>query len=1524
MKKVLSGMLSLAVAAGGFTGCIGVSAQDAELVSNGSFENGVCDPWTSFCGSDIAVSSEEAHGGSSSMKITSREASNAGAIVNLSGGSIVPGETYKVSAWVKYNEGPDSLGYNIIMVTNDSSANASYKLVANAVAAKGEWTLIETEYEVPSELDTVSQAQFYFETAVASDNIYYDFYVDDISIMSMGDSDAKPARAKTPGRTNPLMGYDFGADPFAMEYNGRLYVYMTADAFTYDENGEPAQNSYGAIHTIKVISSEDLINWTDHGEIPVGGKVLENGAAKWASNSWAPSVVHKTIDGKEKFFLYFADNASGIGVLESDSPVGPFVDPIGKPIVNGDTPGAEGVVWMFDPVVFIDDDGQAYMYFGGGIPDADHDGTSTAEEILHPKSARVIKLGDDMTSTEGEAVMIDSPGILEDSGIHKYNDKYYYSYCTNFSTDGLEDTNGMTYPSGSICYMMSDNPMAPFEYKGLVLSNMYSFFQMGGNNHHAIFEFKDNYYITYHARTLEKAMGYNDKDCRSAQINKIEYNADGTMQSVIADYAGDPIEGVTVDASKKLEAETIAYGTDISVERIDDAGNTMVTGITNGSWTSVANADFGTGDLAYVSARVKGLAGGTIDIRYGSVNGETAGTIKVEPSADWYSASAAITPAAGVDDVYFVYKGEDGEELFDVDYWQFTAEKPDDNIPTPPVQTSEEPDEENIIFTETFDTEDNAALYSSYGTEDLNETASGIMYGQLVHVYNGDWNDARGMKMDITSIIKDKGIKSVGASATMGSFYWGTSDADMVTARMIIEVRDSEGNTKNTYDLDVKPDSYSELSPDENNWATVTLDGSTTIAYDDGDSIYLCIINGTGYQGYDDITIRTTDDIEQPVETSAPTETPEQDTRVIVFSDDFTSDAELSRYSPYAEGTLSTDADSGIDYGALVYNFAEGWGDNHGMRMDITDIVSDLDSFGVNAKFGSYYWGTDDSSLVKASMMIEVVGVDGNVKNTLSLDSKPGSYNDLIFDSGNHAAVNLSGEVSDGALVLEDGDEVYLCIKHGSGRHDYDDITIWTKDGATDIDKGVKVYTPYLDGNEAVVTVSNTTDAAAKINVYAASYENEVLSGLKTVSASVEPGADRQEIRVAAKAGDIVYVWDDSQKPYCKAATLEEQAMMTSWTTAQMEFRDEINPQTPLTGSTIRQVIKLSRTGEKMQLTLSNEYGKEALVIDALHFAKPMDGSMIDISTDTAVTFNGSESVTIPAGGSVVSDPVMFDAGEDGKIGVTMHIASAPEMITGHEVSLTTTYIREGGMVNDISMIGSETNEEWFFIASVDVMQSAENGVVVCLGDSITDGVGSSSAANTWPALLNERLAADPETAGLSVVNQGIGGNKVNGYSWGDRARWRYERDVLDQKGVKYLIILEGINDIGGRTEDVASEWEESTDGTVTGGIIEAYQEIIDAAHEKGIKVIGATILPCGKSGYYGSGGEAMEAMRQKLNEWIRTSGEFDKVVDFDAITADPENKLNILDEYDCGDGLHPSDTGYEAMADAIDLSWFK
>ena len=215
---------------------------------------------------------------------------------------------------------------------------------------------------------------------------------------------------------NPVMVQRFGADPWAMVYGDRVYLYMTGDEPMTGADGKKRTNDYSNITTLRVLSSSDLVNWQDHGSVAAAGW---QGAAKWAKNSWAPCAAWKTIDGKDRFFLYFANSGGGIGVLTADDPAGPFTDPLGKALISRSTPTCSSVTWLFDPAVLVDDDGSAYLYFGGGIP------SGKAEA---PGTARVVKLGGDMISLDGSPVIIDPPWLFEDSGINKFGDTYVYSY----------------------------------------------------------------------------------------------------------------------------------------------------------------------------------------------------------------------------------------------------------------------------------------------------------------------------------------------------------------------------------------------------------------------------------------------------------------------------------------------------------------------------------------------------------------------------------------------------------------------------------------------------------------------------------------------------------------------------------------------------------------------------------------------------------------------------------------------------------------------------------------------------------------------------------------------------------------------------------------------------------------------------------------------------------------------------------------------------------------------------------------
>lgn len=478
------------------------------------------------------------------------------------------------------------------------------------------------------------------------------------------------AVAKLLGNSNPLMDYQYGADPYALVYNGRVYIYMTSDtdAYELDEDGNVVENEYGKIKTLTVISSADMVNWTNHGRIKVAG--LE-GIATWAGNSWAPAITYKNIGEKDKFFLYFANNAGSIGVLTADSPTGPWTDPLGESLITKSTPGVEDVVWCFDPAVLMDDDGQAYLYFGGGFNEGESD---------NPKTARVIRLGDDMISTVGEAQMIDAPCLFEDSGIHKYNGKYYYSYCTNFNQSSIEGYPG----TGIICYMVSDNPMGPFTYVGEALQNMYQFFEVGGNNHHAFFEFNGQWYVTYHAQTVDKADG-DTKGYRSTHINKVEYNEDGTIRPIEADLKGveqlkafspyEETEGATIGWHKGLNA--VALTDDLS------AAPMALSMINDGDWNAIGGVDFGGNGAKEFQVEAAGKAGGVIELRLDSPDGEKIGEVQIGEgdgkTAETYTCSVNDA-AVGGHTLFFVFTGEGGDELFDILSWQFTEKEQQQDV----------------------------------------------------------------------------------------------------------------------------------------------------------------------------------------------------------------------------------------------------------------------------------------------------------------------------------------------------------------------------------------------------------------------------------------------------------------------------------------------------------------------------------------------------------------------------------------------------------------------------------------------------------------------------------------------------------------------------------------------------------------------------------------------------------------------------------------------------------------------------
>jgi lysophospholipase L1-like esterase len=360
-----------------------------------------------------------------------------------------------------------------------------------------------------------------------------------------------------------------------------------------------------------------------------------------------------------------------------------------------------------------------------------------------------------------------------------------------------------------------------------------------------------------------------------------------------------------------------------------------------------------------------------------------------------------------------------------------------------------------------------------------------------------------------------------------------------------------------------------------------------------------------------------------------------------------------------------------------------------------------------------------------------------------------------------------------------------------------------------------------------------------------------------------------------------------------------------------------------LQDATLRQIVHLSIGGKTLRVRLSNAFGTSALHLTSVHLAKPLSAaaSKIDVATDRRLLFSGSEDVLIPPGAEYISDPIDYPSAALSDIAITMHIDTPSEQQTGHPGSRATSYITHGDAVSVAEIPGGKTVDHWYMIAGVDVIAPPQSFSVVALGDSITDGHGTTTNGNDrWTDVLARRFQADVSAQNLGVLNQGIGGNHLLTDGLGPNALARFDRDVLAQTGVRYVIVLEGINDLGGlsRMKDVTAQQHDDLIHRMIG----AYEQITDRAHERDIKVIGATIMPDIGSEYYHPG-PSNEADRQKVNQWIRTAGFFDAVVDLDKVMADPADPRRLLPSYDSGDHLHPSPMGYYVMGEAFRLSLF-
>ena len=372
---------------------------------------------------------------------------------------------------------------------------------------------------------------------------------------------------------------------------------------------------------------------------------------------------------------------------------------------------------------------------------------------------------------------------------------------------------------------------------------------------------------------------------------------------------------------------------------------------------------------------------------------------------------------------------------------------------------------------------------------------------------------------------------------------------------------------------------------------------------------------------------------------------------------------------------------------------------------------------------------------------------------------------------------------------------------------------------------------------------------------------------------------------------------------------------VASWAPSQQLVEPRNLPPAPgLSGSTLRQVAHLSIGGRGLRLHFSNVFGTGPVALNAVHLALSAGGSAIRPETDRALTFGGRPSVAIAAGEAVVSDPLNIALGPFSDLTVTIAFGATSADVTGHPGSRATSYLQAGDWSTATELPSAVKTEHWYILSGADVIADDGSAAVVVLGNSITDGRGSGTDKNDrWTDNLARRLQADARTARVAVLNAGLGGNTVIRGGLGPTALTRVERDVIAPAGVRWLVVLEGVNDIGtARGAEAVS--------AIAGELIAAYQQIIGVAHQHGLRAYGATILPFGGSNY---DAPDREAARQTVNRWIRTSGAYDAVIDFDAVMRDSLTPARLRPDGDTGDHLHPNEAGYRMMADAIDLALF-
>jgi lysophospholipase L1-like esterase len=419
-------------------------------------------------------------------------------------------------------------------------------------------------------------------------------------------------------------------------------------------------------------------------------------------------------------------------------------------------------------------------------------------------------------------------------------------------------------------------------------------------------------------------------------------------------------------------------------------------------------------------------------------------------------------------------------------------------------------------------------------------------------------------------------------------------------------------------------------------------------------------------------------------------------------------------------------------------------------------------------------------------------------------------------------------------------------------------------------------------------------------------------------------------VNVVAVALGVV-VLNKQLRPLGTVAEMADQAQwIATWAASpQAAGPDDLPPAAPhrdglvFAGSTLRQTVHATLGGQRIRLRLSNACGGTGLPVTGVCLALPRDGragvSAIRAGTSRQVTFGGQPGIDLPPGAEAVCDPLDFGLAPGSNLTVTMYLArgQAPGGVTSHPGSRTTSYLAAGNRLAGEDLAAAVLTDHWYFLGGLEVQAGPGAAAVVIVGDSLTDGRGSTTNANDrWPDRLFARLQSDPATSRVAVLNQGIGGNRVLSDGLGPGALTRLDR-VLAQNGVRWLVVFEGVNDLG------TAEPTQTAQQNAARDLISAYRLMIARARALRVLVFGATLTPFGGHVTYDDSRGRREAARQAVNQWIRSGNEFDAVFDFDRAVRDPAGPRRLLAPYDSGDHLHLSPAGYQALADAVPARLF-